>query len=89
MRRATPAGTRLAGALLFVGGTRPETANCFATTASYLGPAQFAGIKPPSAAVNSAATSRTIRPRSGKRSSLTRLVMPETEIAAKGSLQSL
>jgi hypothetical protein len=47
------------------------------------------GIAPPSATVNSAATSRTLLPRDGKRSSVRRLVMPETEIAASGSLQSL
>jgi Zn-dependent protease len=57
-----------------------------------LGPAQpdFAsGITPPSAAVNSAATSRTVSPSVGKRSSVRRLVRPETEIAASGSPQSL
>jgi hypothetical protein len=47
------------------------------------------GITPPSATVSSAATSRTIFPSSGTRSSVTREVMPETEIAASGSLQSL
>ena len=47
------------------------------------------GITPPSAIVSSAATSRTIFPSSGTRSSVTREVMPETEIAASGSLQSL
>ena len=54
------------------------------------GSAGFApGITPPSATVSSAATSRTIFPSSGTRSSVTREVMPETEIAASGSLQSL
>ena len=47
------------------------------------------GITPPSATVSSAATSRTIFPSSGTRASVTREVMPETEIAASGSLQSL
>jgi len=47
------------------------------------------GITPPSATVSSAATSRTILPSSGTRASVTREVMPETEIAASGSLQSL
>jgi Zn-dependent protease len=47
------------------------------------------GITPPSAAVNSAATSRTASPSVGKRSSVRRLVRPETEIAASGSPQSL
>jgi acyl-CoA dehydrogenase-like protein len=48
-----------------------------------------AGITPPRATVNSAATSRTVWPNIGNRSSVRRLVMPETEIAAKGSAQSL
>ena len=47
------------------------------------------GITPPSAAVSSAATSRTALPSAGTRSSVTLLVMPDTEIAASGSLQSL
>jgi len=47
------------------------------------------GITPPSATVNSAATSRTAWPSIGNRSSVRRLVMPETEIAASGSAQSL
>ena len=47
------------------------------------------GITPPSTSVNSAATARTMQPSTGNRSSVIRLVMPETEIAAKGSLQSL
>jgi Zn-dependent protease len=56
------------------------------------GPVQtdfVSGITPPSATVSSAATSRTVWPSAGKRSSVRRLVMPETEIAASGSLQSL
>ena len=48
-----------------------------------------AGITPPSATVNSAATSRTVCPSCGRRSSVRRLVMLETEMAAKGSAQSL
>jgi len=48
-----------------------------------------AGTMPPSAAVSSAATSRTVWPSCGSRSSVRRPVMPETEIAAKGSAQSL
>ena len=67
-------------------------ASWLATPAKHPGSAQedFAsGITPPSAAVSSAATSQTIRPSSGKRSSVTREVMPDTEIAASGSLQSL
>jgi hypothetical protein len=47
------------------------------------------GITPPSAKVSSAATSRTVSPSVRKRSSVMRLVMPDTEIAANGSLQSL
>ena len=46
------------------------------------------GITPPSASVSSAATSRTVSPSAGRRSLVMRLVMPETEMAAKGSLQS-
>ena len=49
----------------------------------------IAGITPPSASVSSAATSRTVSPSAPSRSSVMRLVMPETEIAASGSLQSL
>src|SRR5229473_4711150 len=45
-------------------------------------------ITPPSALVSSVATSLTSFPRMGKRSFGTREVLPETEIAAKGSLQS-
>src|SRR5207237_1905756 len=45
------------------------------------------GITPPSAAVSSAATSRTVWPSCGSRSSVRRLVMPETEMAASGSAQ--
>ena len=47
------------------------------------------GITPPSTSVSSAATSRTMPPRTGSLSSVIRLVIPDTEIAAKGSLQSL
>jgi len=58
----------------------------------YLGSTQEdvpSGITPPSATVSSAATSRTVWQSIGKRSSISRPVMPETEIAASGSLQSL
>ena len=67
----------------------PETpGRVFAKTSA--AQAGFAsGITPPSATVSSAATSRTIFPSSGTRASVTREVMPETEIAASGSLQSL
>jgi Zn-dependent protease len=47
------------------------------------------GITPPSTSVNSAAIARTMQPNTGNRSSVILLAMPETEIAAKGSLQSL
>jgi hypothetical protein len=47
------------------------------------------GITPPSTSVNSVAIARTMQPSTGNRSSVIRLVMPETEIAASGSLQSL
>ncbi len=50
---------------------------------------ELAGNTPPSTTVNSAATERTMQPRTGNLSSVMRLVMPETEIAANGSLQSL
>ncbi|MEH2507669.1 hypothetical protein V1290_006480 [Bradyrhizobium sp. AZCC 1578] len=52
-------------------------------------PAFAPGITPPRATVSSAATSLTVCPNIGRRSSVRRLVMPETEIAAKGSAQSL
>jgi Zn-dependent protease len=52
-------------------------------------PFTVAGMTPPSTAVSSAATARTMQPRTGNRSSVMRLVIPETEIAASGSLQSL
>lgn len=48
----------------------------------------LAGMIPPSALVSSAATSRTSLPRTGKRSLGTREALPETEIAARGSLRS-
>ena len=47
------------------------------------------GNTPPSAVVSSAATERTMPPTRGSLASVTRLVMPDTEIAASGSLQSL
>lgn len=67
----------------------PSTSGCvFAETSA--AQSDFpAGITPPSATVSSAATSRTVWPSNGRRSSVRRLVMPDTEIAASGSLQSL
>ena len=46
------------------------------------------GAVPPRAFVSSAATSCTSFPRTGKRSFGTREALPETEMAARGSLQS-
>jgi hypothetical protein len=71
---------------------RAAGSGCDVGQATFLSSAQedFAsGMTPPSATVSSAAMSRTVLPRDANRSSVIRLVMPDTEIAASGSLQSL